>query len=315
MRSFAPGRAIWLPVAALALLVVLLPFGFPSIYFYRVAALICIFALAAVGLNVLMGFTGQVSLGHAAFIGLGGYAVAIGPTFLHLPSWAAVIAGAALSALAAIVVGRPILRLRGHYLAVATLGFGILLGMVFTNESRWTGGPDGMPVPRLVLFGWHVHGAETWYWISAGLLVAGTWLILNLAASPTGRALRAIHGSEIAACACGIDVARYKLATFLLSAVYASIAGSALALLNGYITPDNASFLRSVEIVTMVAVGGLGSTFGAIVGAAALIVLPQLLTAFNEYENLLLGAIIIVFMVFFRGGIVPALAHFGRRVE
>ena len=313
MRTNWPGSAILVPVAVLALVLVLLPLGFPSIYFYRVAALICIFALVAVGLNVLMGFTGQVSLGHAAFIGVGGYAAAIGPTYLGLPSWLAVIAGALLSALAALAVGQPILRLKGHYLAVATLGFGILVAMVLTNEVAWTGGPDGMPVPRLVLFGWRVHGASTWYWISAGLLVFGTWLTLNLGASPAGRALHAIHGSEIAARVCGVDIARYKLAAFVLSAVYASIAGSVLALLNGYITPDNASFLRSVEVVTMVALGGLGSTFGAIVGAAALIILPQLLTAFNEYENLLLGVLIVVFMVFFRGGVVPAIARLARR--
>ena len=117
-----------------------------------------IFALAVVGLNLLMGFAGQVSLGHAGFFGIGAYAVAVGPTHLGIPSWAALLIGAALAGLLAFAIGRPILKLKGHYLAVATLGMGLLIGMVLTNEARWTGGPDGMPVARLVLFGWTARG-------------------------------------------------------------------------------------------------------------------------------------------------------------
>src|SRR6266516_7017989 len=143
-----------LPVGPMATIVVALPLFFPSAYYYRVAALVFIFALAVLGLNLLMGFAGQVSLGHAGFFGIGAYAVAIGPTHLGIPSWAAVFAGAAVAGLLAYLVGRPILRLKGHYLAVATLGLGILIAMMFTNEARLTGGPDGMPVPRLELFGW-----------------------------------------------------------------------------------------------------------------------------------------------------------------
>src|SRR5262249_44868761 len=129
-------------VLAVVVVVAVLPLVFPSAYYYRVAALVFVFALAAVGLNLLMGFAGQVSLGHAGFLGIGAYAVAIGPTHFGLPSWVSLIAGAAVSALVAFIVGRPILRLKGHYLAVATLGFGLLLAIVFTNEARFTGGPD-----------------------------------------------------------------------------------------------------------------------------------------------------------------------------
>ena len=120
-----------------------------------------------------MGFAGQVSLGHAGFFGIGAYAVAVGPTHLGIPSWAALIAGAAIAGLLAYLVGRPILRLKGHYLAVATLGLGLLIAMVFTNEARWTGGPDGMPVPRLELFGWRARTPIAWYWISGVSLVIG----------------------------------------------------------------------------------------------------------------------------------------------
>jgi|SRR3974390_77129 len=306
MRALFSSRLM--PIAAVAVIVAVLPAFFPSTYYYRVAALVLVFALAGIGLNLLMGFAGQVSLGHAGFIGIGAYAVAVGPSHLGLPPWLSFFVGAALSAVVAFLVGRPILRLKGHYLAVATLGFGILLSIVFTNEASITGGPDGMPVPRLVLFGWAARGSEAWYWISAVSFVIGTALALNLIDSPTGRALRAIHDSEVAARVLGIDVAEKKLMVFVISAVYASAAGSYLALFNGLVTPDVAGFLRSIELVAIVVLGGMGSIIGSLVGAIVLVVLPQALTVFHEYEQAMLGLIVMVFMIFLRRGIVPSLA-------
>jgi branched-chain amino acid transport system permease protein len=299
----------------LAAVIALLPLVFPSSYYFRVAALVWVSALAAVGLNILMGQAGQVSLGHAAFFGIGAYAVAVGPAHLGIPSWAALLIGAITSAALAYLVGRPILRLKGHYLAIATLGLGVLVALMITTESRWTGGPDGMPVERLTLFGWRVTGSEVWYWVTGGLLVLGTWIALNLDETPTGRAFRALHDSEVAAQVVGVDVARFKLQAFVIAAVYASIAGSALALMNGFINPDQAGFLHSVELVTMVVLGGLGSIVGSIVGAAVLITLPQVLTVFHEYEHLMLGFLIIVAMIFMRRGIVPTLSDLLARKE
>lgn len=297
-----------LPAVAVAVIVVMLPYFFPSAYYYRIGALVFIFALAVVGLNLLMGFAGQVSLGHAGFLGIGAYSVVIGPTYFGLPSWLCLFAGAMFAAAVAFLVGRPILRLKGHYLAVATLGFGLLVAIVLTNEANWTGGPDGMGVPRLVLFNWQVRGSEAWYWIAGTTLVGGLVLALNVMDSPTGRALQAIHDSEIAALVLGIDVARKKLTIFVISAIYASVAGSYLALFNGHVTPDVAGFLRSIELVTMVVLGGMGSIVGSLVGAAVLVVLPQALTIFHEYEQALLGLILMVFMIFLRRGIVPSVA-------
>jgi branched-chain amino acid transport system permease protein len=290
--------------AAIALL---LPLFFPSAFYFRIGALVFMFALAVAGLNLLMGFAGQVSLGHAGFLGIGAYAAAIGPAHLGAPAWLGVVAGAAFAGLVAWLVGKPILRLKGHYLAVATLGFGLLVSIVLTNEAAWTGGPDGMSVARLRLLGQAVSGSQTWYWISAATFCIGAALALNLVDSPSGRALRAIHDSETAARALGVDVARAKLAIFVISAVYASVAGSYLALLNGHVTPDLAGFLRSIELVAMVVLGGMGSIFGSLVGAAVLIVLPQTLTAMHEYEHMVLGLIVMVCMIFLRQGIVPAL--------
>jgi branched-chain amino acid transport system permease protein len=306
MRALSNKRLMTLVL--LAVVIAVLPLLFPSSYYFRVAALVWVSALAAIGLNILMGQAGQVSLGHAAFFGVGAYAVAIGPAHLGIPPWAALVIGAALSAILAFLVGRPILRLKGHYLAIATLGLGVLVALIISTESHWTGGPDGMPVARLTLFGWRVTGSETWYWVTGGLLLVGTWIALNLDETPTGRAFRALHDSEIAAQVVGVDVARFKLQAFVIAAVYASLAGSALALMNGFISPDQAGFLHSVELVTMVVLGGLGSVVGSIVGAAVLVTLPQALTLFHEYEHLLLGLIIIVAMIFMRSGIVPTLS-------
>jgi branched-chain amino acid transport system permease protein len=294
-------------VLVTALIVAALPLVLPSTFYLRMAALVFIFALAVIGLNLLMGFAGQVSLGHAGFFGIGAYTVAVGPTHLGAPSWAALLAGPAIAGIVAFLIGRPILKLRGHYLAVATLGMGLLFAMLFTNEARWTGGPDGMPVPRLVVFGWTVRGSQSWYWISGVSLVIGAWLAVNVIASPTGRALRAIHDSEVAARVLGVDVARYKLLAFVLSAIYAAVAGAYLALFDALVTPATAGFLRSVEFVTMAVLGGLGSVLGSLVGAAVLVLLPQLLTVFHEYEHIALGLIMILCMIFLPSGVVPSL--------
>jgi branched-chain amino acid transport system permease protein len=164
-------------------------------------------------------------------------------------------------------------------------------------------------VPRLVLFGFSVRGAQAWYWIAAATFLLGAVLALNLIDSPSGRALRAIHDSEVAARVLGVDVARMKLLVFVISAVYASVAGSYFALLNGHITPDVSGFLRSIELVAMVVLGGMGSVGGSLVGAALLVVLPQTLTLLHDYEHMALGLIVMLVMIFLRAGIVPTFAR------
>lgn len=292
----------------LVVLIAMLPLVAGTFYL-RIAALVWTFGLAAIGLNILMGQAGQVSLGHAAFIGIGSYSVAIGPARFGLDPLLCVLIGAMLSGAAAYLIGRPILRLRGYYLAVATLGLGYLVSLVIVSEPTLTGGPDGMSVPRITVFGLRLAGAVTWYWISAGALLVGAFIALNVQQSRTGIALRALHDSEVAAGVLGIDVAVQKLVAFVLAATYASVAGSILALMNGFAAPTNAGFLQSVELVTMVVIGGLTSVLGAVVGAAVLVVLPQILTVFHEYETGLIGLMIMMFMIFLRQGIVPSLAR------
>jgi branched-chain amino acid transport system permease protein len=180
---------------------------------------------------------------------------------------------------------------------------------VLTNEAGWTGGPDGMTVPRLRVFEWRARSSEIWYGIAGATFVVGALLALNLIDSPTGRAVRAVHDSETASSVLGIDVARAKVVVFVISAVYASVAGSYLALLNGHITPDIAGFLRSIELAAMVVLGGMGSVFGSLVGAAILVVLPQTLTVLHDYEHMAIGLILMAVMIFLRRGIVPSLAE------
>ncbi len=283
------------------------PALFPSTFYYEIGTSIFIASLVVVGLNILMGYAGQVSLGHAGFFGIGAYAMAIGPTHLGLPPMPSIFAGLGLTMLIAWLVGRPILKLKGHYLAVATLGLGILISMVLNNEAQWTGGPDGMSVPKFELLGFIIRGSRMWYWTSAIVLVIGIWLALNLVDSPTGRALRGLHDSEVAAASNGIDVARYKLVAFTVSAGYASLAGSMAALSDGHITPTAAGFLHSVELVTMSVLGGMGSIFGAVIGAGLLKALPQVLTFLHDYEQVVIGAIMMGIMIFLRQGILPAI--------
>ena len=299
----------------LAAVIAIAPFFFPSSYYFRVGSLIFVNGVAVMGLVILIGYAGQISLGHAGFAGIGAYACALAPVHLGLHPAPAALLGALVSAAIAFLVGRPILRLKGYYLAVASLGFGILVAMVLSNEAKLTGGPDGMAVPELGLragleaIGIDLSNAEFWYAFSGLVLVLGAWLALNLYHSPTGRALRALNGSEVAARTVGIDVAHYKLQAFVISAVYASVSGSLLALQNKFITPDVAGFMHSIEMVTMAVLGGAGSVLGAILGAAILTTLPQVLTVFQEYEQLMLGLVMMLVMIFMREGLLPSIAR------
>ena len=297
---------------SLAVIMAVAPFFFPSGYYFRVGSLIYVNALAVTGIVILTGYAGQISLGHAGFAGIGAYACALAPVHLGLHPALAVVLGAAISGLLAWLVGRPILRLKGYYLGVASLGFGILIAMVLNNERGLTRGPDGIEVPELGLrgllkdWGLNLSSGEFWYALTAICLLIGAWLALNLYHSPTGRALRALHGSEIAAGTVGIDVAQVKLQAFVISAVYASVAGSLLALQNKFITPDVAGFMHSIEMVTMAVLGGVASVPGAILGAGVLTLLPQVLTVFAEYEQMILGLVMMLVMIFLPEGLVPS---------
>jgi branched-chain amino acid transport system permease protein len=294
---------------ALAILIALLPLALPNSYFYDVAILVGLNAIVCVGLNLLIGYAGQISLGHAGFFGLGAYGSAILASRYGWPPLAALLVTTLGVALLAYIVGRPILRLKGHYLAMATLGLGIIIFMVLTTEDKFTGGPDGIAVVPFHIGTFALQGERIWYWVVGVLLLLAVWLALNLIESPAGRALRALHSSEVGAEVVGINAAEHKLMVFVISAVFASVAGSLSAHYSGFVTPAKAAFLHSIELVTMVVFGGLASTYGAVVGAAVLTTLPQLLTSFEDYEMMVFGAVMIGTMVFLPRGVVPSIAR------
>ena len=285
----------------------LLPLALANNYTYEIAILVGLNAIVCVGLNLLIGYAGQISLGHAGFFGLGAYGSAILAACYGWPPLVSLPVSVAAVALLAWLIGRPVLRLKGHYLAMATLGLGVIVSVVLATEDRITGGPDGMTVPPLNLGPWAISGEKTWYWIVGGALLCTVWLAQNLIESPRGRAWRALHGSEVAAAAAGIDPARHKLAAFVLSAALAAFAGALAAHYSGFITPSKASFLHSIELVTRVVFGGMASTCGAVLGAAVLTTLPQFLTVFKEYEMVVLGAVMMLTMIFMPRGLVPTL--------
>lgn len=297
----------------LAAIIAVLPLFLSNNFHYDVAVMIGINAIVCVGLNLLIGYTGQISLGHAGFFALGAYVSAVlTGTYLWPPLLALLLGAVAVGALA-FVIARPILKLKGHNLAMATLGMGLIILIVLNTEDWLTGGPDGMPVPSFTLLGWELSDERAWYAVVGALLLIAVWLALNLIDSPVGRALRAVHGSEVAAEVMGIDTARYKVLIFVVSAVFASIAGSLYAHYSGFISPAEADFFHSIEFVTMVVLGGMASTYGAVVGAAILTVAPQLLTFFHDYEMLVFGAVLMSMMIFMRRGLVPSIAQLIRR--
>ncbi len=304
-------NALWKPetggLLVLAIVIATLPIFLPNSFYFDVVILVGINAIVCVGLNLLIGYAGQISLGHAGFFALGAYFSGILVTNHDWPPVGAMLTGAVFVGVLSYILARPIMKLRGHYLAMGTLGMGIVISIVLNQEGDLTGGPDGMPVNGFSVFGWEPSGELTWYWMVGGLLMITVWLALNLINSPVGRALRAVHGSEVAASVAGVDVARYKVLVFVVSAVFASIAGSLFAHYSGFLTPSEADFFHSIELVTMVVLGGMASIFGAVVGAAVLTTLPQLLTVFHDYEMLVFGAVMMVTMIFMRRGLVPTL--------
>ncbi len=300
----------------LALLVVVLPILFPDNYYVTVVAVsAALHAILAVGLNLLMGYAGLISLGHAAFFGVGAYTSAIITTRFDLNPWLAMAAGILLTGCIAFIMARPILRLKGHYLAMATLGLGMIVQIVLVQAEGLTGGPDGLGgIPPLSLFGWEVDSDLRWYMVMSTVMLLVVWLALNLIDSRSGRALRALHGSEVAAEMMGIDTTATKTGVFVIAAISASLAGSLFAHQQAFISPDSFSFFFSIELVTMVVLGGMASTFGAVFGAFVLTFLPELLVVFEDYEVMIFGAILMLMMIFLPQGLFVGLQGLLRRL-
>ena len=296
-----------------ALVLAILPLILRNNYQVSILIFIGLFTILTVGLSLLMGYAGQVSLGHAVFYGMGGYGAGLLTLQAGLPAWAAILCAALLTGAVAYVIGIPLLRLRGNYLAMATLGLNIIFFLIATNETALTGGPNGLQGYGNLSLGPIVFKTDLQFyylvWTVALIVLA---VSLNIVNSRVGRALRAIHDSEVAAEMLGVNTERFKMQVLVLSAVYASLAGSLYAFWIGIVSPGDFSITFSTELVVMVAVGGLASVWGAIFGAAAVTMLTEFLRNFlprllggasGELQIVTFGILLILIMIFLPEGL------------
>jgi branched-chain amino acid transport system permease protein len=294
-------------IAALVFFLLLFPAVLSNRYYIGVMTDAGIYTIIAIGLNLLMGYAGQISLGHAGFFGIGAYCSGLLNVKLGLSPWITTIAAVVFTAGTAYLVGIPTLRLRGHYLAMATLGFGEVIFVVLSKLDWLTGDTSGLPgikpfsIWRLQFSSDFFIGQYCLVWVIALVILI---LSLNITKSRVGRAFRAIHGSEIAASGMGVDIAKYKVQVFVLSAVYAAIAGCMYAHFRWFIGYPTFRLQTSIRLVTMVVAGGLGNIWGAVLGAMLLTWLPELLTVAAEYDIMVYGILLMGVMIFMPDGLV-----------
>ncbi len=300
----------YLALLGLAALLLVVGFFNQNDYYFNVLNILLLKGLIVIGLSLLMGYAGQVSLGHAAFYGLGAYTSGILTAKYGLSPVSALFCAQAVTLLAALIIGVPSLRLKGHYLAMATLGFGVIVYVIFKETIELTGGPSGLVgIPPLEIAGVTFLESRKYYFLFSGVLLLALLLALHLAHSPFGRALLALHDSEAATMSLGYDTGRLKLIVFLLSASLAGLAGSLYAHFAMFISPMSFTFIHSVKFVTMVVIGGVASLWGALLGAALLSVLPEVLTVFEDYDVLVFGLILVLIMIFLTEGLFKGLGN------
>jgi branched-chain amino acid transport system permease protein len=297
-----------------AVLAVLPPF-LTNEYYLNLLIFIGIHAIIAIGLDLLLGYTGQISLGHAAFFGLGAYITGVLSAKASWPPIAGLVVALVGVGILAYIIGIPTLKLHGHYLAMATLGFGIIVQIFFKELDFLTGGPSGLVgIQDMTIFGYAFDSDLKYYYLVCVSLLLTLLLSINLVQSRVGRALRAIHGSEVASSVLGVNVSRYKVGIFVLSAVYAALAGWLYSHYMTFVSPSSFGFMFSVKLVTMVVIGSLGSIWGAIFGAALLTSMPEFLHVFANYETTVFGFILVSVMVFMPRGLLRGLEDIAIRV-
>jgi len=273
-------------------------------YLIFLATLVAINAVVAIGLNLLSGYTNQLSFGHAGFLAIGAYVAAL--VSIHIPALpvpVTLLAAGLATGLVGLALGIPCLRLEGLYLAMATLAFGFVVTEAIANLDGLTRGNDGLRVPLARLGPWALDTDVARYYLVVAVAAALIVAALNVAATRTGRAFLAIRTSEIAAQASGINAAAYKTIAFVLSAFYTGVAGGLFAFVVGFLSPDAFDVFLSVDFLVMIILGGLGSVLGSVAGAAIVTVLNDSLAGFQAFRPLIFGAIMIVCMLFMPGGL------------
>jgi branched-chain amino acid transport system permease protein len=301
-------------VAAIAILALIaLPWIESDKFVLHVLCLIAIASIAAMGLQLLLGGSGQLSIGQAAFYGIGAYTSALLTVKLGVTFPLALLGAGAAAALASLLMV-PITRLTGPYLAVATLGFSILVYLVIKNEEWLTGGSYGfIGIPRADIFGYVLRDARASYYLCAGVAALVYGVIARIEGTRFGRAINAVRLDAEAAAASGLNVTLVKSQCFVIAAFVAGLAGSLYAHEVRYLAPNDFTFWKSIEILIMVVIGGVGSLPGAVLGAALVVGLPEILREIGDYRMLVFGAILMATMLFGEGGLAGLSAALRRR--
>ena len=309
--ALTPHNAAWAWSGACLLLLACAPLVLGS-YGLNILSTIFVMAIGILGLNLLTGVTGLISLGHAGFLLIGAYAQAILTTDYHLPAWLAIFASGMVAAIASLVVGVPSLRLKGLYLAITTLAFTFIVRHVVLFAEDLTRGSEGMAVEPLSLLGFSIKSDRPFFYVALAMLVLFVLITLNLMRTRIGRAWLAVRDHDIAARAMGISLMRYKLLAFMVSAFYTGVAGALVALQTRYINVDTFTILISIEALAMVIVGGMGRVHGALLGTALILLLPEFLNfgfalagdrfvalmadRIHEIKGLMYGVVILLFL-------------------
>lgn len=277
-----------------------------SSYFMTLFVMVCIYMISAMSLNLLVGYGGQISVGHAGFLAVGSYAVALLVYYFHWPIWLVLPLAGVITGVISLVIGLPAVRLSGHFLAVATLGFGLSIPQITLNWDSITKGFTGLSVKRPDF----LASDTSLFYLIVILTVLITWVLTNIVKSGIGRAFIAIRDSEVAAQATGINVSFYKTIMFVLSAFFTGIAGGIYAYWIGYVSPSDFSIVSSMLLLGMVVVGGLASIPGAIIGAILFTVLPHFTDAYIGITNIVIGIAVVIVIYFRPDGLVSLINLF-----
>jgi len=307
----------WKPIAVLIAIILALPFFVHSPHWFTVLILIGLYSIITIGLSLLLGYAGQISLGHAAFFGIGAYVSGIFTTKTAMSPWLVIIIGVVGVFILAYAIGIPILKLKGHFLALATVGINIIVYVLLVGFSDLTGGPLGLQgIPKLNFFGLDLGNQLYFYYFVWTIVILVIFFSMNIVRSHVGRLLRSIGDSEIATQTLGVDVAKTKVAIFAISAAYASLAGSLYAHFINFIAPPTFNVNFSILLLIMVMVGGVHSIWGALLGTTTILFLQEFirfvsdtyLNISGQVEIVVYGFIVILVMIFIPKGFISILA-------
>jgi branched-chain amino acid transport system permease protein len=285
-------------------LLLLVPLVVQNAYAIHLIDNLGIAVILAISLHTVTGLAGQISIGHAAFYGIGAYSSAMLTLYLGWPFWIALPTSGLVTAASGLLLGIPSIRIRSHYLALVTIAFGEIVNLVLVNSVPQTGGVDGLRPPVPSLFGFSFDDNWRFYYIILVAAILAFVSVWRVQSSGYGLSLQAMRDDESAAASLGLNAVRLKLTAFVLSAFYAGIAGSLFGHFMNYISPDSFTISTSILFLVMIVVGGIGRLSGALIGAVVVTFLPEGLRVIGDYDQIVYGSLLILFMVLFPGGLV-----------